>query len=524
MQERRLQYGSHMESADVASASGSGQKRALAIVLGLVAAAVCIAAAGFVVPTHTELESIDFQSNPWAKAVLNSASNSAWLGTTDVSLKPLPAYNANDGYAERDELALPNEDDADVATMSSLMDLTKSPAKASSMKKAVSAHKATKTENQMDVGSTENKHENPDVKALQTVRDKVFAEDHPSRRANHAEQKNVFEKAAHELARLRGHVVRPQGVAVDEKARKHETPFEKRHPVLAALEKENEVKAAKKAQKEEATAEHEMKPAPAKARHESKPAEAKVAKVDGNALTQHKAEAAGKEVKKPGMAFKDMQANAERQVKAVLHKVTAHPEKRKVVLVNAAGDQIMPQSYKKGVVHMAEAALGVLERKERKDQAAMQREQAAIRIAKLHLKTVLAERAMEEKASHASVPKAGVENKMHDALEAEMAKLKSRDQARMAALKHKLDSLGADSTSKRVAGAAVHREHTPAKKAQVKVHSVDKKAESSSGFAAQATIKKAMSALIADEKEDNSALAVNHAAQGVDLTQVVRLR
>jgi len=122
----------------------------------------------------------------WALSKVTAANQNTWLRTSDVTLAPLPAYNANDDADETvDRLALPNEDDLNAVVTSTL---------------SSSPLSSLKTD---DDYYTEKKQPNPDVMGLKALRNKVFAEDKPTGSPEEQDLNSVFAKAAKEEAVLK---------------------------------------------------------------------------------------------------------------------------------------------------------------------------------------------------------------------------------------------------------------------------------------------------------------------------------
>eukprot|EP00802_Teleaulax_amphioxeia_P009700 Tamp_09721.p1 GENE.Tamp_09721~~Tamp_09721.p1 ORF type:complete len:528 (+),score=173.60 Tamp_09721:236-1585(+) len=131
---------------------------------------------------------------------LASTDSDAWLHTSDVQLMPLPKYDPNDDASETtDQLALPNEDDADIAPTSSLSSLpTGAATKGAKAPGAAHAAKAVAAD-----FYAHKKHQNPDVAGLKALRNKVLKEDTPSKESEGEREKKIFAKAEQEEAALK---------------------------------------------------------------------------------------------------------------------------------------------------------------------------------------------------------------------------------------------------------------------------------------------------------------------------------
>ena len=204
--------------------------------LAVMAAAAVVAAVGLLAPAPAPASLED----PWA-SVLGTHGGDDWDHTADLSspdeahdgLQPLPAYNPNDGSAERDELSMPNLDDNYEAKTSALSSWHVHPAKLAEARHVeheldAQRQKAARKSRTGDLYFTNVRHMNPDVEALQAVRNKILQRDKKRQRQTKEEEKQVFARAAREEAELTGkkHAVHVQAAVLPDRARVPGLPLE----------------------------------------------------------------------------------------------------------------------------------------------------------------------------------------------------------------------------------------------------------------------------------------------------------
>ena len=176
-------------AASVDLRGGAPWKRR-ALLLGLVAAAACVAAVGLMPEQAGAAElGMDWSGNPWAEKKLDHLGT--WLHVRDVEVMPLPAYNADDDDSDSDHLAQSNLDDDDMQTPQ----LSARPSPAGHAKSAAAQQPKT------DDLYSHKKHENPDVMGLKSLRNKILGQDNAKTKVK-AEQDAIFAEAARKEAAL----------------------------------------------------------------------------------------------------------------------------------------------------------------------------------------------------------------------------------------------------------------------------------------------------------------------------------
>ena len=523
MPSMRLACGSRLEAAAVVTPTGGAlrsSRRGAGIMLAVMAAAAVVAAVGLLAPAPAPASLED----PWA-SVLGTHGGDDWDHTADLSspdeahdgLQPLPAYNPNDGSAERDELSMPNLDDNYEAKTSALSSWHVHPAKLAEARHVeheldAQRQKAARKSRTGDLYFTNVRHMNPDVEALQAVRNKILQRDKKRQRQTKEEEKQVFARAAREESELTGkkHAVHVQAAAkkagaVPPKSRRQiadkafmqdprkmaaqwaKSAFAKKHPILARLEKKNEMQAEEKIE--------------AEAKAKAKAAE----KAESAAKAPHKAAHDVHAAKVPKPVLKKVEG----QVSQVLHKIAAQQHtQRHVEVVDAAG-------YHAGQVRQAKAQVKAIEQKQAQEKAELQAAKVELQVLKERKAKQAAQLAALKAHEAAAHKKALTEQaQKRNALQAEMAKVKREEAAKLAALSKRLDSVNEEG-----AGHGPESAHTGAVG-----HAVEAKAPArEEQLAAFAGATKEMAALAADENADDTALDIGRTAKGVDLTHTVRL-
>jgi len=176
---------------------------------------------------------------------------------------------------------------------------------------------------------------------------------------------------------------------------------------------------------------------------------------------------------------------------------------KKVKTLKAPLSTAADVEYKQGDVEKAQGALKTMETREQEEAAGIKKERQQLKMLKVS-------RAMQQQAAVDASNKAEeAKTKEHDALKAEMAKIKLQEDSRLAALAKKLNALGGQTPMKQAA--AVHRHHSTKVKTAVMVQ----KPAPTLALAQKNPVKKAMSNLAEDEKEDS--VFLGHKRQMVQL-------
>jgi len=337
---------------------------------------------------------------------VTAANQNTWLRTSDVTLAPLPAYNANDDADETvDRLALPNEDDLNAVVTSTL---------------SSSPLSSLKTD---DDYYTEKKQPNPDVMGLKALRNKVFAEDKPTKSTEKQDENTVFAKAAKEEAILKKQL-HEQAAA---KTEKHATLHKRVAHTVAA----------------------------------------------------------------PAVVVTVKPMHTAKKVQAL-----------KVVTKTA------DIGYKKGDVTKAEVALENMTIKEQEEGKSIMKEEHELKVLKA------SKIALQKSAEEANKKAKAVKSKEHAALEMEMAMIKKQENMRLAVLAKKLNALGGNA----VQPAAVRSSNRTVDVALQQPHvALQQPPTGTISLAQKNPVKKAMSNLAEDEKEDAVFLGKQHSQQNVAL-------
>jgi hypothetical protein len=179
-------YLSTSQAAGEVSSLQRAQRRALVLLLIFVASACLIVACSSIRKQRDELlggpsyslpPGINWQANPWAAKALAGSADDAWLQTSSISaLPPLPAYNPNDDSTQ-DRLAGPNEEDDEKE-----IDEDESSAQSlsymhqtHSAETSIAASKSSRNTN--SEYEMHKKRLNPDVQSLDALKDNILGQD-----------------------------------------------------------------------------------------------------------------------------------------------------------------------------------------------------------------------------------------------------------------------------------------------------------------------------------------------------------